>query len=116
MVMTPVLLSASGFASAVKLAVPLPDPLAPAVILIQGAEGSTVAVQLQPDAAVTFTDPLEAAAGRVAEVADKLKEHETDVDEIVKMRLFETPPLKSDTEMPAVPGDASRVEETVAVS
>src|SRR5436305_934519 len=51
---------------------PFPDPVAPAVILIHGAEVSTVAVQPQPDAAATFTDPDEAVAGRLAEVADRL--------------------------------------------
>lgn len=71
-VMAPVLLNASVFAAALKLTVPLPDPLAPAVIFIQEAEGSTVAVHPQPVAAVTFTDPPDALAGRVTEVADRL--------------------------------------------
>ena len=83
-VMTPVLLSAPGFALTEKVTVPLPFPLAPAERLIQGAAGSTDAVQLQPDAAVTLTDgngEPEAAAERVTAVADRLKEHTPDTEE-----------------------------------
>ena len=42
------------FAAVRKATVPLPDPLAPLVIVIQPCDG--VAVQLQPDAVVTAID------------------------------------------------------------
>jgi hypothetical protein len=40
-------------------AVPLPDPLAPEVMLIH--EALLLAVQGQPEAEITFTDPVPAA-------------------------------------------------------
>jgi hypothetical protein len=49
------------FAATVKLTVPLPDPLAPLVIVIQAAE--SVAVHAHPPPAVTLNEPVPPAAG-----------------------------------------------------
>src|SRR5690349_12499774 len=60
MVSVPVRLAATGFAATVKPTVPLPDPVAPLVTVIQGS--LLTAVQLQPVAAVTPLEPVPPAA------------------------------------------------------
>jgi hypothetical protein len=58
------------FRSTPKSTLPLPVPVAPAVIRNHGAAGSDVAVHAQPAGAMTSTEAAPPAAGMFAEPLD----------------------------------------------
>ena len=62
------------FAAALKATLPLPEPLAPLVRVIQLAP--LLAVQVHPDAAVTENDPVPPAAATAWLAGDTVYEHE----------------------------------------
>ena len=74
MVMVPVRRDALGFAWKLKPIVPPPFPGVPEVTVIQAA--FEVADQAHPVGAVTFTDPVPAAATTLAVVLDRLNEQD----------------------------------------
>ena len=80
----PVRADVAVFAAAEKLTVPFPLPDVPAVTVSHDAP--LVAVQAQPVAALTLTDPVDAVALSAAEVADSVGAHGAD-----RANVFDTP-------------------------
>ena len=80
----PVRADVAVFADAEKFTVPFPLPGVPAVTVSQPA--ALVAVQAQPVAALTLTDPVDAVALSAAEVADSVGAHGAE-----RAKVFDTP-------------------------
>ena len=89
MVKVPVRGDVAVFAAMENATVPLPLPLAPAVIVSQVA--LLVAVQVQPVAVVTVALLVPATAVGLSEVGDTVKEHEENVN-VFDGSLRELPP------------------------
>ncbi len=90
MLSVPVRADVAVFAAAEKLTVPFPLPDAPAVIASHDVP--LVAVHAQPVAALTVTEPLEAAALIVADVADSVGAHVADRAKVFDTVLVADPP------------------------
>ena len=75
-VIVPVRGLVAGFAAILNVTVPLPDPLAPPVIVIQLTLLDVV--QAQPVPAVIENDPLPPAAGAESDAGDIAYEHEVE--------------------------------------
>ena len=113
-VTVPVRCAVAEFAAMVMLTVPLPVPLAPAVIVTKLVALLT-AVHVHPDVVVTFTVPVPPAAVNCCPGGVMPKLHG---DPIVKVNEFEAPPpgVGLNTLIAAVPCEAISVAGIVALN